>query len=51
MERRHSERDPDQDPVRQSLEKLKRAVAEIQDSETFRRYLDVQSRFHNVSSQ
>ncbi len=31
------------------LNKLEQAVGEIQDSETFRRYLDVQARFHRYS--
>ncbi len=31
------------------LARLEQAVGEIQDSETFRRYLDVQSRFHRYS--
>src|SRR5207248_11178694 len=31
------------------LARLEQAVGELQDSETFRRYLDVQARFHHYS--
>ena len=33
----------------ESLSRLEQAVGQIQDSETFRRYLDAQSRFHRYS--
>jgi len=33
-----------------ALERLETAVAEIHDSEAFRRYLDVQSRFYQYSA-
>src|SRR6266516_637205 len=36
-------------PLVQSLSRLAQAVSKIQDSETFRRYLDAQSRFHQYS--
>src|SRR5215208_4579647 len=32
-----------------SLQRLEQAVSEIHDSETFRRYLDAQARFHSYS--
>jgi antirestriction protein ArdC len=35
--------------VAESLQRLEQAVSEIHDSETFRRYLDAQSKFHNYS--
>ena len=38
-----------EDKLRQSLSRLERAVSEIQDSETFRRYLDMQAKFHRYS--
>jgi hypothetical protein len=37
---------PRSDALAESLGRLEQAVAEIQDSETFRRYLDAQARFH-----
>src|SRR6202043_2772788 len=39
------------DPKPQSdiLQRLEAAIGEIHDSETFRRYLDVQARFHRYS--
>ena len=40
------------DPSRRQpdvLARLEQAVGQIQDSETFRRYLDVQARFHRYS--
>src|SRR5438093_7234673 len=36
-------------PLNETLARLEQAVAEIHDSETFRRYLDAQSRFHTYS--
>src|SRR5207248_3651575 len=36
-------------PLVESLERLEQAVSEIHDSETFRRYLDAQSKFHRYS--
>jgi len=33
----------------EALERLETAVAQIQDSDTFRAYLDVQTRFHRYS--
>ena len=41
-----------EDPSRRQpdvLARLEQAVGQIQDSETFRRYLDVQARFHHYS--
>src|SRR5438093_7153826 len=35
--------------VAESLSRLEQAVSEIYDSETFRRYLDAQARFHSYS--
>src|SRR5437764_4615053 len=35
--------------IRESLTRLEQAVGAIQDSETFRAYLDVQARFHHYS--
>src|ERR671939_502212 len=45
------ERDPSGlDPrLSESLARLERAVEQIQDSETFRRYLDAQAKFHRYS--
>src|SRR5438128_7788347 len=48
------QRSPDQEtrptsPLNETLARLEQAVAEIHDSETFRRYLDAQSRFHSYS--
>src|SRR5712691_2396914 len=48
------QRSPDQEtrptsPLNETLARLEQAVAEIQDSETFRRYLDAQARFHHYS--
>ena len=45
------EREPSRlDPrLSESLTRLERAVAQIQDSETFRRYLDAQAKFHHYS--
>src|SRR3954453_11524457 len=44
---------PDADPSRRRqpdvLARLEQAVGQIQDSESFRRYLDVQARFHHYS--
>src|SRR5438132_5782395 len=45
---------PDQEtqptsPFNETLARLEQAVAEIHDSETFRRYLDAQARFHSYS--
>src|SRR3954466_13387213 len=42
-------REPDADPVTASLLQLERSVAAIQDSDTFRAYLDAQARFHQYS--
>src|SRR5438876_6872473 len=36
-------------PLRESLARLEEAVTGIQDSESFRRYLDAQARFHHYS--
>src|SRR5919197_4666466 len=36
-------------PLTESLWRLEQAVSEIHDSETFRRYLDAQARFHTYS--
>lgn len=44
-----SERDRRANAVVESLGRLEQAVAAIQDSETFRRYLDAQARFHTYS--
>jgi antirestriction protein ArdC len=49
MERRYREHHPDADPVRESLDRLEQAVAAIQDSDSFRFYLDAQARFHHYS--
>jgi hypothetical protein len=43
------ERDPRFDALAEPLGRLEQAVAEIQDSETFRRYLEAQARFHHYS--
>jgi hypothetical protein len=45
------ERDPSTVDLRlsESLSRLEQAVEEIHDSETFRRYLDAQARFHKYS--
>src|SRR5437016_4004162 len=40
---------PKHSPLQETLSRLEQAVAQIQDSETFRRYLDVQARFHHYS--
>src|SRR5215207_1437335 len=42
-------KEPDSDSVAASLFQLERAVAAIQDSDTFRAYLSAQARFHNYS--
>jgi len=42
-------KEPDSDPVTASLFQLERAVAAIQDSDTFRAYLSAQARFHHYS--
>ncbi len=42
-------KEPDSDPVATSLLQLERSVAAIQDSDTFRAYLDAQARFHKYS--
>src|SRR5215217_9626893 len=42
-------KEPDSDPVAASLLQLERSVAAIQDSDTFRAYLDAQARFHAYS--
>ena len=42
-------KEPDSDPVTTSLLQLERSVAAIQDSDTFRAYLDAQARFHTYS--
>src|SRR5436190_21881674 len=44
-----AKRDPRFDVVAESLGRLEQAVAAIQDSETFRRYLDAQAKFHHYS--
>ena len=36
-------------PLGEALERLETAVAHIQDSDTFRAYVDVQARFHRYS--
>src|SRR3954451_12463701 len=36
-------------PLRDSLARLEQAVSAIHDSDTFRRYLDAQARFHRYS--
>src|SRR4051794_33492682 len=36
-------------PLTESLNRLEQAVTEIHDSETFRRYLDAQAKFHKYS--
>jgi hypothetical protein len=41
--------DQHNDRVAEALGRLDAAVSAIQDSDTFRRYLDVQARFHHYS--
>src|SRR6266581_6832457 len=52
MSRTERHRSSPEDPSRRHsdvLARLEQAVGEIQDSESFRRYLDVQARFHKYS--
>ncbi len=49
METRHRENKQRHDHLQNSLDRLELAVAGIQDSASFRRYLDVQARFHRYS--
>ncbi len=47
--REHSVPDTVPSPLRASLDRLEQAVSAIHDSDTFRRYLDAQARFHRYS--
>ncbi len=49
METQHRDRSQHHDHLQNSLDRLELAVAGIQDSQSFRRYLDVQARFHRYS--
>jgi antirestriction protein ArdC len=49
MERRYRDHHPDPDRVRASLDRLEQAVSAIQDSDTFRSYLEAQAKFHRYS--
>jgi hypothetical protein len=52
MEQQENRRISPTDPSRRQpdvLARLEQAVGQIQDSETFRRYLDIQARFHHYS--
>jgi len=44
-----AERDPRFDALSESFGRLEQAVTEIQDSQTFRRYLDIQVKFRKYS--